>query len=468
MSEVLASTPITFFDRAMSYVKESKAFDVNGLLKILKSARESEFSSKAHYVYYRRYVVPKLSRLGKKYKVEEEYNSFLGREIPIHIWHDLLVAVSDNYILLVFEVNKEGWGVRRAFRYLLGKDRGRVFVNRIEGHWLSDTAVLKCSLSFGESDIEVYLISDGDVRAALGYTQDSEDSMAFIADGGVFRVQGEIAIRAENTTEEEFRKRIADNLSREAGWYNAYLFCDCLAGILTDLGFTPRFRRREGFFVLIIDDVLSRERRWLDKLALLLGLAKELKRRGFRKVEVNDSESIILVEDSYFGKHRLSIVTGRGGFGNPYLPAEIMVEPLECGEVYWKIREDIESHVRMLERQDYEYRIGNHFLKLENVLGGSVTYVPNIKPLMLREMALRIGSTVFYADEKSKVTITHEEHGTTEVRFLKPFAIEIMTTGTHGNYPLEMNRVALALLKGEEFREVAKKYERGMKESPYW
>jgi len=453
-------SPSTFFDRALTYLKESEAFKTKDLVKILKSARESEFSSRSHYVYYKRYLLPKFSKLGKRYKVGEEYHYLERRKVTKEMWFDLNVKVSENYVLFEFILNRNHEDFLEYYRYLLGKDRGKVFINKVRQSWREQNRELVSSERLGESVICVFKFEDSDVRRTLGYTQDSEDEVAFVADEGDFRVQGEIVLRAVKTDIEAFFAGNAESLKYQAVRYTNYLFVDCLVQVLVDMGFSPTIERYERWTPsrghVVVEGALRRERAGIEALALAYGLARELRKRNLGKVIFSAEAREIWMDSERYGEYRVRVNVGVGRYGEKYLPAILEVEINRAGEVYKELCEDIDKQVRSLERQAYEYTIGNHFITLKNVLSTFVTYAPCIRPKVLEERALSTSARFFYVDQHSEVTITHKEHGETKVKFLRPFLIDVVTTEVDEDYPRELNRVALGLLKDEEFEELAK------------
>jgi len=460
MDKALAQFPPTFFDRALGYLKESKSFNVGDFFKILRSAKESDFSDRSHYVYYKRYVIPKLSRVGKRYKVGEECSYWENRKIVKEMWFDLNVKVSESYLLLEFVVNRSHEDFLSWYRYLLGKDRGKVFVNRIRQSWREGNGGLMRYVRCGESDVSVYVVEDSEIKHSLGYSEDSEYELAIVADEGNFRVQGEVVLRASRTSLEKFLEVMADQLKREAIRYATYLFADYLMQVLIDMGFSPRVERFARWGLtrghIVIDGALDRKRAGVEALALAHGLARELRRRDIGEVEFNAVSREIWVESEYYGEHRLRVRDGRGRYGEKYVSAIIEVEAHRGGKLYEELCEDIDRHVRALERQNYDYVIGNHFISLKNVLSSTVAYVPCIRPRVLEERVFSVESGHFYVDEKSEVVMAHREHGEAEVKFLRPLTIEVVTTLVDEDYPRELNRVALGLLKDEEFEKLAK------------
>jgi len=450
--------PNTFLDSLIKYSKSDNldTSDVLNIVDILSRADRNDFTSEAHYLYYKRYISPKISSVGKIRRLPNPgyYDKMLTK---------LSVGISESYVLLEFlnyEIYEDGeMRYSKSVTYLLGKNGGdgKVFVNKVDFRIASPIVIGRLEQFRLASDVidgivRVYKVSDSDIRNALGFNYDSdgEGSEVVIASEGSYRVQGEIILIArEIESEGRFRDYLRDSLRGDIFRYAEYLFRDHLIMILRNMGFNV--------------DTMPNMNHLLHRgsehqvVALLLGLKRALSLES--KVSIN--ENALNIESPWFGKVVVRVKTIGATYGDPYMTVYTSIYLEECGKLCSEIYMDLDRQVRLLKREDYEYVIGDHLVKIRNALTSRIVYTPPIKPMVLDSMNLWTSGDRFYVDQKSEITIAHQEHGVTKVRFARPFTIIITTTAVSPEFPIEMNRIALEILKrslGKEYKDMVKEY----------
>jgi hypothetical protein len=94
---------------------------------------------------------------------------------------------------------------------------------------------------------------------------------------------------------------------------------------------------------------------------------------------------------------------------------------------------------------------GNHLIELRNVYVGNIFFRPSrrLEVELIRLPTIVHGIGYYYVDRESEIEIVHKEHGTTKIRFSKPFLINFSTTTVLADYPNKMNRIVLEnIVKG--------------------
>jgi len=430
------------------------------VVKTFRSVGEDEFSSKNHYIYYKHYLLRKLSMIGKIYRY-----SRWGAETKKRF--NLAIGIGKTYAVVEFIkcVKDEGKepDCYRAFSYLIGVNSdGKLFINKVDfgASNLSIYGESMHDLVVGKSKIYMYIISDYEVKRMLGFTYENENSEVTIDRSGMYRVQGEIVLDVDmlnldrKEAEDKYIYRIESLLTFPMQYYVEYLLTDHIARILSEMGFNVRYRDRH----LVIDGAIDRKREELDIAAIMIALSKKLREESHEVVYIDRERREMEINSELFGKYGVSVKRHVGRFGERYKPVKIEVWIMRCGNICSEIAIDIDAHLRESNlRNTYRYLVGGHIVTLKDVMSSSITYTPAIKPLILRERQITVESDWFYADESSEIELIHREHGVTKIRLAKPSFIRITTTRVDRSYQQEQNRVALSILKEDrEYREVAR------------
>jgi len=429
--------PLSVFERVRKAYAAGGERAARDIVFLLRSIGRYEFDSESHYRYYRMYVTPKLSRIGKEY-----YH--LRRVVRV----DLDVVLASNYVLLHFMTVSGGLVVGNHY-YLIGRtNSGKLFVNRV---WIP-LEILRLdghtSYTLGDSRVEVYTTEDAEIRRALGYDHDYDHSEeVYISSEGRYRVQGEVVVSASNTSlgisgPDSLKDFIIHGYRRAVRDYVSLLLLDRVASILFSLGFNPNHTRDR----LVVEGALPMDE---DLHVLARALAGEL-RKACDVVTLTETYRTtyeIAVRCREYGVSKVMMRTGIRRWGTKHYPVEVAAEVVECGELCREIAEDLRRSLENLGRSDHTFALGDHYINVKNSVSVHVVYTPPVRPLYLEDRDLVLNTSLYYVDGASEVLIGHNEHGTTRVKFSGPFLISFTTTNTDRDYPREQNRVALQLLK---------------------
>ena len=311
MSKTNTSFSTTFLDNIISYVKNSTSLtdsDIENIVNMLKSIDENDFTSEHHYMYYVRFVKPKLSRIGKTYRLPKSY-----------YWKKMMtklaVGIGDSYVILEF-IN---YAIDRYDRmesreldiYLLGKNSdNKVFVNKVT-FGISD--LLNSVWIYHTNDnVRVFRVEDREIKRNLGYNYESDLSEILVTTNGSYRIQGEITLNVtEIHSEEKFRELLKESFMYDIQEYVRYLFYDHVSTILSDMGFNIGVDRGSSIDI-VIPYVLSRERWETDLASILIALEKRLSLEN--RVAVHMYDKRINVVNPYYGELRVYLMAGRGEY----------------------------------------------------------------------------------------------------------------------------------------------------------
>jgi hypothetical protein len=110
-----------------------------------------------------------------------------------------------------------------------------------------------------------------------------------------------------------------------------------------------------------------------------------------------------------------------------------------------EIESELIDTLRNSPRQTLKMLLGNHLVVMKNVYVGNIFFRPSrrleVELVRLPTITNNIG--FYYADRESEIEIVHKEHGTTIIRFSKPFLINFSTTTVLADYIEKSNRIVL-------------------------
>jgi hypothetical protein len=452
--------------------------DDKALLKALASFKEEDFASRVHYEHYKRFVLPLIEGVGKI------------REYPegCHVVRALNAAdiyVSERYLLMVFyerrkvkekKLFKLGYYDDLKGWYLLGLgDDSKIFVNVPDldiFHYGSRLAAIEGAVLRRKSPkMRLFEINCEEIRRLFDYDEDlevDEKGSVTIEKSGRYRVQGEIVVNAGEITFEDVK-----GLIKGFNWveYVTTMLLDDIARVLIDFGFEVEI----GPSSIIIEGALMNEREkdvatafrafsniFTDAL-MLYGIADEVMEKVFYGGPFENDEEIDEQSTERFGC-RINLRGKRYGTFTTHIRAgpemdgfssiEIRPYPSKLdGEIYSSERREAEEHLKaLLERRiDVKRQIGNHVITMKNIAPMFVRYRPRQQPLIYEMVVMESGVRgSFYADERSELIIESEEHGTTLVRFRKPFRVTIGTTRVSQDQRIERNSIVFDLLTSHQ------------------
>jgi hypothetical protein len=110
-----------------------------------------------------------------------------------------------------------------------------------------------------------------------------------------------------------------------------------------------------------------------------------------------------------------------------------------------EIENELIETLRNTPRQSLKMLLGNHLIELRNVYAGNIMFRPSrrLEIELIRLPTYVCGVGHYYVDQESEIVVTHKEHGTTKIRFEKPFLINFGTTTVLHDYIEKANRIVL-------------------------
>jgi len=406
-------------------------FNLNGsnsiteIIEFLKKLKKSDFSSDLHYIYYTRYVKPKLSSLNKEYATKA-FGKEIRKKTKVNIY------VSQRYIVLRFLVESKrhgNWFTNlHAHTFVIGiNDDYRLFVNRVDV--VPDDAKL---VAADENRNELYIVDDSKVHRVFEFSQDVAQEDIVIAEGGRYRVQGEIVIEVLSTP-----CNLHQTIERDVLWYIERLYTNIVAMLLQMRGFHINV---EGGRIVLPSSVrrgASDEEIRMVKKAIKSELGDPIAINGF-----------IFYYDIYAG--------ALCHYGEVYCDLQLNVRPhctSEDNDMCAYILSQVHSAINELKKSNFKHVLGNHVIELRNVYSRSMIITPSLPPDIreLAEMveplrAIEIDINNYCVDKDSEIVISHHEHGITKVRFGDRFLVRLRTTAVDERFPMELNRILLSKL----------------------
>jgi len=410
--------------------------DKSKIIDLMKSLKKEDFSSETHYTIYKMFILPKLRMVGKEYE-----KTVVGRRYRYRYRYryKLVITISQSYIILDFFYCKDNYSCHSTAQYIIGKDNDKIFVNQ------TDIPInVLCNYDIDINDVVVCKADDRDIKRYLEFEHEFNSEENVIVEKGRYRVQGEIVLDVIDI-DTDFKNYVIERLNRQIEEYATLLFSDFLIRIIQDIGFDIDIRRG-----IAIPDVLRHNKLEEDSYYISKALFNELRKHfDYAYIEHGELDHFIELSNEYYGNITILVRAFQPLYGFKYSDLGINPEirPGECGQVCSEIKRELEDQIDMIQPINTNMAIGNHYIQLKNVIPMNIEYTPSIKPLNVAEMTLLLRQDNYYVDEKSEVTLTHREHGTTIVRFSKPFLIRLTTTRTHHAFTRIWNRAMLRIIK---------------------
>jgi hypothetical protein len=378
------------------------------------------------YNYYMVYVKPKLTR------VLRDKNS------------DLVVYVSPDYMIYDIRAYYKWYNQGYHYRYIFGVDSNQIFVNRVNGAPDSFFEIKQL-----DNNIWVKVIGNNLMHGVMGYNVDLGDREDIVIDISTnitrVRVQGDLVLELIplNEKDEITLGRFID--SRRILDHVELLLLDLINRILLDYGLSTDIVRNN---TIILNSVAPRDndRYYRDKVFRLL--VKELKELG--EIEYNEEGHRIIPR---FGYDNCSINCFRlgGGLSNPYNHIGISVSCGVWGDIGVITRELNREIIEALNNTplgNFEFNIGNHYVKINNGKSLSFSYRPSKQPLTLNENIINVlNPLTFIVTPNSIIELNHPEHGLKNIKFKNNYIIRFDHVNTHTFYLRERNRVILRNLE---------------------
>lgn len=389
-------------------------------LKILKRLSRSEFSSKTHYLYYKQYVMPKI--LSKDYG------------------HTIYLA--ENYIVLKLRNIK----YKTVYTYLLGLDNsGKLFVNKLA----IDPNITSLVGYDDKSDTYIYTTTDKDIYRLLGYNEQMDGQEEITISDGTYRVQGEIMLSVTKINDnEDMYIILKDSMTFDITTYARLLLLDKINIALNNIGFNTEIEEGRIEPNIIITGAYRRDDKNVkDKLVKLAHkLIVELNKYIPVKLINIDVKNwgpyvAMYLSNDKFGEFRIEINVTLPPYGQKYGNARVRISITNNAPIITYLKNDLLNELKKLQKTEFEFALGNHLVKLKNVISSNITYTPPIKPLTIQTRVLSNGGTEYFVFNDSEIMLKHNEHGETRIKFNGIYIIRFMTTNINRDYNSEINRI---------------------------
>jgi hypothetical protein len=354
------------------------------------------------------------------------------------------IYVSSSYVVLSTTGHK----------YVIGLADGdnRFFVNKVSRELSSYELVV--SFRKGERRITIYTTTNEEVWDIMGFEYNTVGEEIVIEKTGVYRVQGDLVLEVDDYKPAPLLNELANVQER--------LLLDMLLRVLTEMRVTaqvgdggniivPLFmpvedaRKAITNFDTIRDMVVERAASTLYERLREIGLARGLSRPSSWKAIIDaDGEYAncdIRVFDGSF-THAYDIL--------PYVRMNLIIAPkcspnMSEGTLLKKMYDDF---MQLYKPRTFEFTVGNHHIRMENAYSMMLRYRPKWQPVVLGDLVVEIDVDQgwYHVTPKTIVTITHDEHGITRVRFTREFEVRFGTLTLSERHAHERNAIALNLI----------------------
>jgi hypothetical protein len=327
----------------------------------------------------------------------------------------LMLYVAPHYVVVDLVLHKYLYGVTSD---------GKVFVNKID---LTPRIAAKHLATVEGRTVEVKTTTDYDVRVVLNYDDDYEKEEVVIRHTGRYRVQGDLVIEVDKIDVEGV---VTDHIRL----YQEWLLVDVIARTLLSYRLNVDISQAVNRIVIPLHRGLH-----ADKVARLLhrelsgsvvsSLVEIVKRDSYRLEGGNDYSNC----DIIVGSRDHDIIV------------DVMCKMPIAGTLAEKLYREFSE---IYKPTSFEIMVGNHHIRMEGVKSLNVRYRPSVQPVLLGDGVVEIREDGWYVvTPESKVTITHEEHGVTNIAFNSKYVVRFHTIILSAEHRLERNTVVLELLE---------------------
>jgi hypothetical protein len=341
-----------------------------------------------------------------------------------------------------------------SYRYVIGIADGdtRLFVNKVDREPYGDELVV--SFRKGERRINIYKTGDDEIWSILGFKYNAVGEEILIDRPGIYRIQGDLILEVDGQT--SFNPvNVLSNVQER-------LLTDLLLRVLTEMRVSAEVGLNNNIIVPIkvpvkdikiaikhIDNISNMV---IEKVATQLynklrelGLARELKLVLTWKAIIDADGSYRNCDIQVFDERPTH------GYDNlPYIRMNLVILA-RCnanaseGTLLKKMYDDF---MQLYKPRTFEFTVGNHHIRMENAYSTTIRYKPKWQPLLLGDLVVEIneGQGWYHVTPESTITITHDEHGTTRLRFTREFRIRFWSLNLSDDHDQERNAIALNLI----------------------
>jgi hypothetical protein len=310
-------------------------------------------------------------------------------------------------------------------KYLYGvTGDNRVFVNKVA---LTPRIAGKHLAVVEGRTVEVRTAMDDEVRMLLNYYDDYEKEEVVIRSMGRYRVQGDLVAVVDRIDVENV---IMDHLRS----YQELLLLDVIARTLLSYRLNVDISQVASRIVIPLHSGL-----YVDKVARLLhrelsgsvvsNMVEMVERDSYKLEGGNDYSNCDIVVSTHVHDIIVDVMCGTPVTGT-------LAEKLygEFSEIY--------------KPASFEFMVGNHHIRMEEAKSLNVRYRPSAQPVLLGDGVVEIREGGWYVvTPKSRVIVTHDEHGVTNITFNNNYVVRFHTIALSAEHRLERNTVVLDLLK---------------------
>jgi len=372
-------------------------------------------------------------------------------------YHHFIIALRahcNSYYTNIYVSNSYLVVSTSTYKYVIGIADGdsRLFVNKVRREPLGGEIVV--SLKRGKRGIIIYTMSDEEVWSILGFDYNAVGEEVVIDKTGTYRVQGDLVIEVDEYKPVNLLKELANAQER--------LLLDLLLRILTEMRVTAEVG--VGNVILIPLTVPVKDARKVTKglngiREMVVGKMSSILFEKLRELDLARGLSrpvswkSIIRADGVYRNCDISVFDGDASHGYdalPYVRMILQISP-HCSPnpqeetLLAKMYEDLQ---KLYQPKTFEFAVGNHHVRMENVFSAVLRYKPKWQPLLLGDLVVEIrqDGRWYHVTPDSTITITHDEHGIKTVRFAKEFRVRFRTLNLSDSHEEERNAIALNLL----------------------
>jgi hypothetical protein len=419
------------------------------------------FVNERDHVFFKRYVSPKIKMLGKEVKTHYDYY-----RKPVYRVYSLDIHLSPNKALLA--ITPSFYRYVNGFRELYYRLDFRPFLVYVDSNGkvgiiessgaIDNVADIVDSLKINEY-FSIHL-HENDRDLDRYHEYDSE--LITLDKEGWHRVQGDIIIEVIFVypyREEKLSRYFIIYSETEMSLYinlinYAYLLLlDRISRALTELGYTVMFNNRRN--MLIVNNIMSKNtyddhEKSRKILNLIVDKIDELTNIHIFKYTTYTHTIHAVIHGEEFRKFNLLFSIDYNSrlstFDLVIVPENIIINDIKESRIIKILANEFLDQVDNTPRQDYEFIIGNHHVKIENAYHLAFQYQPSLRPLQLPSRDLIVGADVYFVDNDTNISLYHVEHGVVNVRFTKPSVIRFTNVEVNREYILARNRIVTDLL----------------------
>ena len=386
------------------------------------------FANDIHYSYYKEYFLKSLSGLPES----------ISTKVRVY------VSPSYLYIDIISRRKDYGWSYDS---YLIGFDsNGRLFINGVTPVTLEE----KVQAIYVPKKLTIYEVDDKEILYRVIRVDGQQEGYVLIDGEGRYRVQGEVVVQVVRTAKdlEEMLKLIGEESIHN---YLRNWIHERIAFLLINLGFNVEV----NVFGHIVLDGVVREMTPQEVDSAVRNLINIIFRRLKPEMkELVEVEGLRIRKEKGVNPAYRAIMRTKNG--DLHLHLEVRREGTSLEMFVRRGVESLPAYRALLEdfvkrakgsKRDFHFYIGNHRVEVKNSISASMVYRPPLKPLNLfLTEDVHIGRNVYIMDRDGEAVLTHPDHPTTTIRFLRPAIVFFDTINVSRAYLADINKIVISKL----------------------